>query len=330
MTTPTTQPEQEAIFTVCLMAAFADGDKSDLERAEVKRVAESFPAADLNTRALYQRVLLRQITLANAVAPLATTESRQLAYEMAVCVCEADDTLNDPEKSFLAELRQQLDLQNQTTAAFHQQADALAVAPLAEPAAAPASPPPVPTGNVTDAEVDSMVLNYSILNGALELLPESLATMAIVPLQLRMVYRIGKCHGYDLDRGHITELLGAAGVGLTSQVVEGFARKLIGGLLGKVSGGLGRGVGNQLASSAMSFASTYALGQVAQRYYAGGRQLSALQLKELFTSLVEKARSLHGRYAGMIQQRAAQVKPSQLLGLIRGEQPGEQMGGPTA
>jgi uncharacterized protein (DUF697 family) len=249
---------------------------------------------------------------------------------MAVCVCEADDTLNDPEKSFLAELRQQLDLQNQTTAAFHQQADALAVAPLAEPAAAPASPPPVPTGNVTDAEVDSMVLNYSILNGALELLPESLATMAIVPLQLRMVYRIGKCHGYDLDRGHITELLGAAGVGLTSQVVEGFARKLIGGLLGKVSGGLGRGVGNQLASSAMSFASTYALGQVAQRYYAGGRQLSALQLKELFTSLVEKARSLHGRYAGMIQQRAAQVKPSQLLGLIRGEQPGEQMGGPTA
>jgi len=105
------------------------------------------------------------------------------------------------------------------------------------------------------------VLNYSILNGALELLPDSLATMAIVPLQMKMVYRIGKRYGYELDRRHITELLGAAGVGLTSQVVEGFARKLFGGLLGKVAGGLGRRAGDQLAGSAMSFASTYALVQ---------------------------------------------------------------------
>lgn len=48
--------------------------------------------------------------------------------------------------------------------------------------------------------------------------------------------RIGKAHGCELDRGHIKELLGVAGVGLTSQVVEGYARKLLGGLLGKVGG----------------------------------------------------------------------------------------------
>ncbi len=32
-----------------------------------------------------------------------------------------------------------------------------------------------------------MVSNYAILNGALELLPESLATLAIAPLQMKMV-----------------------------------------------------------------------------------------------------------------------------------------------
>jgi len=55
-----------------------------------------------------------------------------------------------------------------------------------------------------------------------------------------LVYRIGKAHGYELDRGHLRELLGVAGVGLTSQVVEGYARKLLGGLLGKMGGGLMR------------------------------------------------------------------------------------------
>ena len=318
MTTHLTQPEQEALLTLALMAAFADGSKSDVERAEVKRITESLDGGDLNPSALYQRVLLRQATLASAVAPLPAPETRQLAYEMAVCVCEADDTLNEAEQRFLAELRRELQLDDSTTAAFQQQADALTQTPLITSTAVIPTPPPLQTGSATDAEVDRMVLNYSILNGALELLPDSLATMAIVPLQMKMVYRVGKRYGYELDRRHITELLGAAGVGLTSQVVEGFARKLLGGLLGKVAGGLGRRAGDQLAGSAMSFASTHALGQMAQRYYAGGRSLSALQLKELFTSLTEQARLLHSRYAGEIQQRARSLNPGQILNLVRG------------
>ena len=324
MTTDLTQSEQEALLTLTLMAAFADGGKSDLERAEVKRIAQGLPSGDLNLTALYQRVLLRQTTVGHVVASLTTVETRHLAYEMAVCVCEADDTLNEAEQRFLEELRRELQLDEQATASFQQEADALTQVPLGASTVATVAPPPMQGGSAADAEVDRMVLNYSILNGALELLPDSLATMAIVPLQMKMVYRVGKRYGHDLDRRHITELLGAAGVGLTSQVVEGFARKLLGGLLGKVAGGLGRRAGNQLASSAMSFASTYALGQVAQRYYAGGRSLSALQLKELFTSLTEQARSLHGRYAGEIQQRASTLNPAQLLNLVRGN-PGNEL-----
>jgi uncharacterized protein (DUF697 family) len=165
-----------------------------------------------------------------------------------------------------------------------------------------------------------MILNYAILNGALELLPDSLASMAIIPLQMKMVYRIGKGHGYELDRGHITELLGVAGVGLTSQVVEGYARKLLGGLLGKVGGGLMRGVGRQVASSAMSFATTWALGRLAQQYYAGGRKLSAIELRQLFASLTEQARGLHGNYASAIREKAGSLNLTQLLPIIRGQQ----------
>jgi len=318
-----TPPEQEAILTLCLLAAFADGGKSEAERAELKRIAETLPAVELNLAALYHRVLLRQVTLVQAAQSLASPALRQLAYEMAVCVCEADDVLNATEQQFLMGLRSELRLDAADADRIEQQAAALAAEPLAATATPPprASAPGLSAANPApaDAAVDTMILNYAILNGALELLPESLATMAIVPLQLKMVYRVGKHYGHELDRGHIKELVATAGVGLTSQVVEGYARKLLGGLLGKFGGGLAKGVGQQVASSAMSFASTWALGRMAQQYYAGGRKLSALELRGLFGSLTEQARGLHARYAGEIQQKAGQVSISQLLPLLRGQ-----------
>jgi uncharacterized protein (DUF697 family) len=324
MTDPLTQTEKESILTLCLMAAFADGGKNDLERAELKRIAENFPGSDVNLAALYHRVLLRQVSTARAAQALTNAEARQLAYEMAVCVCEADDVLNEAEKSFLAELRRELRLDTAETARIEQQANTLAVEPLAEPAstmppviaAAPAATHPT----VASADVDQMILNYAILNGALELLPDSLATLAIIPLQMKMVYRVGKAHGYELDRGHIKELLGVAGVGLTSQVVESYARKLLGGLLGRLGGGMVRSVGKQVASSAMSFATTWALGRLAHQYYAGGRTLSAIELRQLFGSLTEQARGLHGNYASAIRERAGSLNLTQLLPIIRGQQ----------
>ena len=324
MSADLSQTEKESILTLCLMAAFADGGKSEVERAELKRIAENFPESDINLAALYHRVLLRQVSTAQTAQALTNAEARQLAYEMAVCVCEADDVLNEPEKQFVAELRRELRLDTAETTRIEQQANTLAVEPLAEPASTMppviAAAPAAANAAVASPEVDKMILNYAVLNGALELLPDSLATMAIIPLQMKMVYRVGKHYGYELDRGHIKELLGVVGVGLTSQVVEGYARKLLGGLLGKVGGGLMRGVGRQVASSAMSFASTWALGRLAQQYYAGGRKLSAIELRQLFGLLTEQARGLHGNYASAIREKAGSLNLSQLLPIIRGQQ----------
>lgn len=318
------QTEKEPILTLCLMAAFADGGKSDVERTELKRIAENFPESDVNLAALYHRVLLRQVSMAQTAQALTNVAARQLAYEMAVCVCEADDVLNDSEKGFLTELRRELRLNTAETARIEQEAGTLATEPLAEPMSNTppviAAVPAVANSTVASTEVDKMILNYAILNGALELLPESLATMAIIPLQMKMVYRVGKAHGYELDRGHIKDLLGAAGVGLTSQVMEGYARKLLGGLLGKVGGGAAKSFGKQVTSSALSFATTWALGRLAQQYYAGGRTLSAIELRQLFGSLTEQSRGLHGNYASAIREKAASLNLTQLLPIIRGQQ----------
>jgi len=318
-----TDTEREALFTVCLLAAFADGAKDERERAELQRLVQSLPDGELHAAKALNNVMFKKIDLKEVAPLLTSTEARSRAGEMALCICEADGRITIREHEFLSRLVNALDLPGDTFAGLIAQADAVSMSPLADSTIAqpPAAVPAVE--GVKDAETDKMILNYSILNGALELLPETMATIGIVPLQMKMVYRIGKNHGHELDRGHIKELLAAAGVGLSSQIIEGYARKLLGGLLGRFGGGKAvRAVTHQVTSSAMSFASTYALGQLAKRYYSGGRTLSTAQLKDMFSSLTSEARSMHGRYASEIQAKAGRVSISQLLPLLRGQSSG--------
>jgi uncharacterized protein (DUF697 family) len=170
---------------------------------------------------------------------------------------------------------------------------------------------------VDEAALDRMILNYAILNGALELLPQNLASVAIIPLQMKMVYRVGKAHGFELDRGHIKDFLGTLGVGLTSQYLEQFGRKLLGGLLGQIGGGLGRTIGSAATGSAFSFATTYALGHVAKRYYADGRTLSTAALKQAFAGMLEQGQGLRERYLPDIQAKARTLDVGQVLAAAR-------------
>jgi uncharacterized protein (DUF697 family)/tellurite resistance protein len=307
---PVDQPEQQAIVGICVLAAFADGMQDEGERARIQKIVNGFSSASLDVANVYQDVLGGKFTLSTAAGRLRTPAARALAYEMAVCVCNADGLVNETERKFLADLHQSLGLDASATDDHRRTAEALAASPP------PVAVPPVTDAN-RDAELDKIILNAAILNGALEIMPHTLATMAIVPLQVRLVYRIGKAYGYELDRGHIKDFLATVGVGLTSQVFEGFTRQLIGGVTRRLTGGLLGGLMGQTAGSAVAFASTYALGQVARKYYASGRTLSTAQLKNVFSEMLTSGRSLQGRYAGDIQQRARQVNVSELLPLTR-------------
>ncbi len=313
-----TEQEIKAILTLSVLAAFVDGDKHQRERAEIKRIAEGFSADEgLHLPSLYQDVLMKRVSIASAASDLPSLESRQLAYEMAVCVCDADGTQSAAEQRFLEDLRSALNLAAPAAAEFTRDAEELAAVPLGPDSTAVAKKLS-PGASPDEAELDRMILNASILNGALELLPETLSTMAIIPLQMKLVYRIGQEHGYQLDRGHVKDFLATAGVGLTSQFMEQAGRKLLGGLLGKIGGGMARGLGNQAVSSGMSFASTYALGHVAKRYYSSGRELSTSMLKDAYATVMQEARSLQSQYLPAIQDKARTLDAGKVLAMVRG------------
>lgn len=309
-----------AILTISLLAAFADGANDDREREHIRRFAESLGADAPDLPRLYQDVLFKRIGLADAAAALPELGQRQFAYEMAVCVCDADGRQGDAEKRFLGELKARLGLEGDAQSSeSERQADALA-AELTLPAAAPAAAATAPAAapRVDEAELDRSILKHAILNGALELLPQSWASVAIIPLQVKLVYRIGKAYGHELDQGHIKEFLATVGVGLTSQYLEQFGRKLLGGLLGKVAGKTVGGLGRAATGIAFSFATTYALGQVAKRYYAGNRQMSTQLLQDSFQNLLGPARQLQAQYLPQIQQQAAGLDAGRIMAMVRG------------
>jgi len=312
------------LLTIALFAAFADGSKHADEREEIRNIAESLSGGDgPDLRALYQDVLLKRVTLADSARQLQDPGEKHLAYEMAVGVCDADGRMTDDERHFLDELRGLLGMDaNESEEIEHEAEQVVEMTESAAPATvskADAMQPPMSSATeVDEVGMDKTILKYSILNGALELLPQSWASMAIIPLQIRMVYGIGKEYGVELDRGHIKEFLATLGVGMTSQYLEQFGRKLIGGLFRSAGGrGVGR-MGRAATGMAFSFATTYALGHVARRYYAGGRQMSTELLKSTFEEMLGSAKEKQAEFVPQIEQKAQNLDMSQVMGLVKG------------
>lgn len=301
-----THPSAESILAICYFAAYADGDKSETERAHIESLGGELGESEV--AAISRRILMGRISLDSAASSLTTRDERMLAYEMARAVCEAGGSISDQEQVFLDELRAKLSLGAADAKALDDEVDAMALAPLET--AGPA---------IIATDQSGMILRYSIVNGALELLPQTLATMAILPLQMKMVWRIGKDHGFELDRSSIKEFLATAGLGFGSQVIEGFARKLMGGFGKKLGGKLVGRIANEATGSAFSFASTYAIGQLAVKYYAAGRKLGGAEMKAIYPTLTKEANLLHTKYLPEIQQRATGLDATTIMNLVRGK-----------
>jgi len=293
--------EIDGVFTLALLAALADGNADERERAHLREVATRIGGDRIDLSVL-DRAPGARPSIAEAVRPLSTPEARRHAYEVAV-------GRSDRDGAFLRDLAAALGLPAVSAQSFVAEADAIAAAPAAAVAG---------TVMPDAAALDKQILDASITNAALEILPETLASMAILPLQVRLVYRIGTAYGYELDQGHIKEFIAALGVGLAGQYLEQFGRKLLGGMLGAALGGIGRAAGHQAASSGMTFATTWAIGQVAKQYYGGGRTLDAAKLKAAFAPLLAQGQALVDRYGGDIAQRARSIDVRNLPALFKG------------
>lgn len=312
----------DALVRLALHAALADGTLSNAERQLVGGFVAGIPGPRPDLAAIEAGLHARRCAVADLVQPIVSPEDRRAAFEMCAAICAADGPPSAAEQWFLDELRHALALDPVLVEDTHRQVvdvQASAVPAPSAPAPVAAVPPVAPPAAAVDAAaLDRTILNHALVAGGLELLPDTLAAMAIIPVQMKLVYQVGKAHGVELDRGHVQEFLGVVGIGVASQVLERYAVRMVKGVAGRFLGGLAGGLLGQATGSTMAFATTYALGQAARQYYAGGRRRAAVELKELFAGLLPQARQLQERYAPQIRSRGDSLRGTDLASLARG------------
>lgn len=301
--------DRNAIIAVALMAALADGHATAEEKAHLEAAMRQGGVADLDE--LTARITTGQLRLDDVASRLSSDEARREAYEMAALVCHADGPANKAETGFLAALRTALGLSESSVSAISAEAAAISTAAAAATSPVASGPPPSPAG------LDDMILQQAIITGAVEILPDRLANLAIIPLQLRLVYQIGQAHGQQLDANQVRDLAGALGIGAAAQVMEGAVRRLLGGAASSILGGLLGGTAGLAAGAAVTFASTYALGHVAKQYYAQGRRLSTADLKALFARFQEEAKTIYPKVQSQVQSQAKSLNVQKLLSGLR-------------
>ncbi len=293
------------LIAIAMMAARADGSSGSAEEQAVQAVVDRVGSPDVSR--LAQQVAGGQLRVADLASKLPDDEARHTAYEGALAICRSDGVINAGEQAFLEELRAALGLHPDEAAAAGRAAGALADAPVAE----------VHAGVPPAGPLDDFILNQAIITGAIEILPDRLANLAILPLQLRLVYQIGQRHGQKLDVNQVKDLAATLGLGAAAQGVEGVVMKLVGGLAGGLLGGLVGGATRVATGAVITFAATYALGHTADQYYQQGRRLSAADLKALFGRFQEDAKTVYPKVEERIRTQASTLNLQSLLGGLR-------------
>ncbi|HET9708797.1 MAG TPA: DUF533 domain-containing protein, partial [Gemmatimonadales bacterium] len=181
--------DKRPIVTIALMAALADGAASPEEQGQLREAMNRLGITD--SEGLTQAARTGHLDLDQVVKSLSDDAARAYAYELALVVCNAGGPANDREQAFLLKLRGALGLG--TTAVAQLEHDAAALA-----SASPATSASSGGGGAAGPDLEQMILQQAILAGAVELLPDRLANLVILPLQLRLVYQIGRSYGQQL------------------------------------------------------------------------------------------------------------------------------------
>ena len=315
------QHDAEVIVSIAAMAAMADGYQDEHELAQIVAAGERLGLMHASATIETAKGQASITQLADALSDAA---AKQVAYDVAIAVCNAGGPANAKETDFLNALAWalQIDPAPTNTAVTAALTDASALAPPPHPAAPPATvmtSAPAST-NVTGGEtnasgtdaLDQHILDQAMLTAALELLPDRLANIAILPLQMRLFRYIGQQAGQQADANQFKDLAAVLGLGAAAQLMESVIRKAFGGIAGSLLGGMLGGSAGVAAGGAVTFASTYALGHAARQYYAQGRTLSTADLKALLARFQGEAKTIYPT----VQNRIATLAKGTNLGSI--------------
>jgi uncharacterized protein (DUF697 family) len=245
-----------AQFRILVAVAQADGKLEEREVTSLREVLGRH-GAELDSW------LAERIDVDAELAHL-DREGRRQVYHSAFAMAHADGNASMDEVNLLRRI-----LSDEAEASIPRQVLGEAADTLL-----PARILPEPDAAQRDLEINEDILKYSALSAVAGAMPLPglgiVADIAVIALQAKMVHDIGQYCGHALDqkaiRGFMASVMGSTGLRIA---INNLARVV-------------PGWGSVFAAGT-SFASTFALGKVAQRYFEAGKTLDESELRDLFS-----------------------------------------------
>lgn len=275
--------EAKACLRALVAVAKADGRITDDELAALVSTLGTLPGSSDLAPYLAEKVDFDQL-LAEITSPQAREQLWQSAYGMV----HADGKATSEEQKLLDRMRTtfKLDDANVSTTqrVFEEAKDTLL----------PSNIDPINDPARRQKEIDQDVLKYSVLSAVLGAFPVpgvALATdLAIIALQVKLVRDIGQYWGHKVDKEAAKTLLGGLGLGTGARIAVSNLAKLV-------------PVWGSAFGATTAFATTWALGKIANRYFEGGQKANLADLKKELKVMEKEGKDAYAQQKDAIERK---------------------------
>ena len=282
--------EALASLRILIAIANADGTVHSDERRSLAAAVESLALTpSLLGGKTVEQLLAEDIDLDAQLAVLKSPDAREQIYRSAFFMAHADGACTPDEAVLLEKIAAATNTSEESRAALDRiftgrassGAATMSLAPIADPEA-------------RSADVKSRAFKYAVVTAALGAFPIpgiAIATdLAVIGVQLKMVRDIGALWGHNLNLETAKSLLYTMGLGTGARLAVNNLAKLIPGW-GSVIG------------ATTSFASTYALATVIDKFFAEGEDPTKAKPEDVrtrFKAAEEIARSVYADHKDIV------------------------------
>ena len=266
--------EAEALAGLKVLVAVAKAD-GRIDPEERRSLEDAFAGVNLPASVTLDGLLAGEVDLGAEVARITDPAARDAIFNAAYTLAHADGHASAPELAALDRVREGFRIPKDRATllgrVFGEARDTVLpsnIAPVTDPAR-------------RQAEIREDVLKYSVFTAILGAFPVpgfAIATdLAVVGLQVKMIRDVGQYWGHKVDDRAAKSLLYGLGLGTGARIAVTNIAKLV-PVFGSAFG------------AAASFASTWALGRVADQYFAGGGKAEIATLRDAFRSAEKEGR----------------------------------------
>jgi uncharacterized protein (DUF697 family)/uncharacterized tellurite resistance protein B-like protein len=284
--------DAEAVAGLRILVAIAKADGT-IHEAERAALTTSLEGVNLPDGVTVDSLLKEPTDVDRALGAVKSPDARDDIYKSAYGMAHADGKCSPEEQELLDKIKKTWEIPDK-------QANFVArIFAETKDTVLPSNIQPIEDPAKRKKEITEDVLKYSFLSALLGAFPipgVAIATdLAIVAVQVKMVRDIGQYHGHKVDKESAKSLLYGLGLGTGARIAVNNIVKLV------------PGWGSAFAA-VTSFAATFALGKVMDKYFVDGKKADAAALQKEFKDAQKEGKAAYAEHKAEIDALSSKQK----------------------